>query len=193
MWSCVSVAEGANEASGFTRSALRVRRKEDWYRRQEVQIHSVEGRREGRIEPLREESAIVLTAELGCCCLFNFLGPLDVARCSGSGALRCERRASPFAADFASQYACLRHEILHIRLSGEHFISVQMMTWKILGNTPFHNALETKGACWWFKSKNLISRSFCCNQSKTSEPFLTRSPMESFDLTMPQYGCLATF
>lgn len=63
MWSCVSVVEGAKEASGFTRSALRVRRKDEALRRQEKQIHSValaEERMDGRNEPLSDWNAIVV-------------------------------------------------------------------------------------------------------------------------------------
>ena len=55
------MAEGAKEASGFTRRAFRVRRKEETLRRQEKQTHSdvAEERSEGRNEPLSEWNAIV--------------------------------------------------------------------------------------------------------------------------------------
>jgi len=55
------VAEGAKEASGFTRRAFRVRRKEETLRRQEKHTHSeaAEERSEGRNEPLSDWSAIV--------------------------------------------------------------------------------------------------------------------------------------
>lgn len=42
MWSVVSVFEGRNASFGFTRRAFRVRRKEDSWRRQVWQIHSVD-------------------------------------------------------------------------------------------------------------------------------------------------------
>ena len=56
------MAEGAKEASGFTRRAFRVRRKEETLRRQEKQTHSEaaeEERSEGRNEPLSDWNAIV--------------------------------------------------------------------------------------------------------------------------------------
>jgi hypothetical protein len=61
MWSWVSVAEGANEASGLTRRAFRVRRKDEVWRRQEKHTHSevAEGAMEGRNEPLSDWKAIV--------------------------------------------------------------------------------------------------------------------------------------
>ena len=56
------MADGAKEASGFTRRAFRVRRKEETLRRQEKQTHSeavAEERSEGRNEPLSDWNAIV--------------------------------------------------------------------------------------------------------------------------------------
>ena len=56
------MAEGAKEASGFTRRAFRVRRKEETLRRQEKQTHSEaaeDERSEGRNEPLSDWNAIV--------------------------------------------------------------------------------------------------------------------------------------
>jgi hypothetical protein len=61
MWSWVSVGEGANEASGLTRRAFRVRRKDEVWRRQEKHTHSevAEVTMEGRNEPLSDWKAIV--------------------------------------------------------------------------------------------------------------------------------------
>lgn len=61
MWSCGSVLDGRKDGSGFTLSALRVRRKEEalrrhvWQMKAEVSVGSVDGRR--RVE--KREGAMV--------------------------------------------------------------------------------------------------------------------------------------
>jgi len=62
MWSCASVVEGRKDASGFTLRALRVRRYEDWCRRQAWQTYAEESAEEvmeGRIA--RGKMAVAMT------------------------------------------------------------------------------------------------------------------------------------